>query len=380
MPDHILIDAREKHAPRAAWSRRLLGLPVLSRAIKAARRAGFSAVTVLTDPEADISDASGPGVAGADMITAAGIGNGLATPAIYMRADVLAETGWLGQAITAPIEAGIALPFGAGVAVCGEGATLDAMLDASAAATGGAGGPTMVLQAANDWPAAERRLLASLVKETDGFMARHFARPISLWLSRGLARTAMTPNAMTMISLMIGLAAAPFFLSSSPWFQIVGGLLFVAHSVIDGCDGELARLKFTESRFGGLLDFWSDNIVHVAVFACMGAGWMTAEAALWPIWIAIPAVAGTAGSAVTVYWLTLRGKRNDGPVYTSVASGPGDGLTKLLDELSRRDFIYLVFVLSLFGKAAWFLIPTAIGAPIFLGLVLVSAWRARPDR
>ena len=46
-------------------------------------------------------------------------------------------------------------------------------------------------------------------------------------------------------------------------------------------------------------------------------------------------------------------------------------MTKLLDDLSRRDFIYLVFGLSVFGKANWFLALAGIGAPVFLLLVLV---------
>src|SRR2546426_3192414 len=38
----------------------------------------------------------------------------------------------------------------------------------------------------------------------------------------------------------------------------------LAHSILDGCDGELARLKFQHSRWGAVLDFWCDNVVHVA--------------------------------------------------------------------------------------------------------------------
>jgi protein-S-isoprenylcysteine O-methyltransferase Ste14 len=45
----------------------------------------------------------------------------------------------------------------------------------------------------------------------------------------------------------------------------------------------------------------------------------------------------------------------------------------MLDSLSRRDFIYLVLLLSLFGKAAWFLTLAAIGAPIFFVMLLVVA-------
>jgi 1L-myo-inositol 1-phosphate cytidylyltransferase / CDP-L-myo-inositol myo-inositolphosphotransferase len=142
----------------------------------------------------------------------------------------------------------------------------------------------------------------------------------------------------------------------------------------------LARLTFRETRLGGLLDFFSDNLVHVAIFTCMAVGWFFAEAASWPLILGASAVLGTAGSAGAVYWLTLRKKTAAGPVYTSVSDGPPRKLTKVLDALSRRDFVYLVLVLSVFGKANWFLALTAVGAPVFLFLVLWTANRDAQQR
>jgi len=40
-------------------------------------------------------------------------------------------------------------------------------------------------------------------------------------------------------------------------------------------------------------------------------------------------------------------------------------LTEILDAVARRDFIYLVMVLSLFGKGYWFLAAAAVGTPGF---------------
>ena len=103
-------------------------------------------------------------------------------------------------------------------------------------------------------------------------MSRHFERRISLAVTRRLAWTSITPNAMTLVSLAVGLSSAPFFLSARPAWQLLGALIFLTHSILDGCDGELARLKFLESPRGAMLDFWGDNVVHVAVFACMAGG------------------------------------------------------------------------------------------------------------
>jgi 1L-myo-inositol 1-phosphate cytidylyltransferase / CDP-L-myo-inositol myo-inositolphosphotransferase len=236
----------------------------------------------------------------------------------------------------------------------------------------------MVVVTMDDVDAAERRLLRSVVKETDGFMARHVERPISLAISRRLCATRVTPNQMTLVSLAIGLASAPFFLSASAAWQTLGALLFLAHSILDGCDGELARLRFQESRWGGVFDFWVDNVVHGVTFACMALGWSRASGSILPLWFGAAAVLGTVGSAGFVFWGVIRRKAAAGPVYTSVSTAPNRPLARVLDALSRRDFIYLVLALALFGKVSWFLLLAAFGAPIFFFLVLVLAWREGP--
>ncbi len=139
----------------------------------------------------------------------------------------------------------------------------------------------------------------------------------------------------------------------------------------------MARLKFQESRYGGLLDFWGDNVVHVAIFGCMAIGWALSAAATWPLWLGAAAIIGTLGSASFVYWRQLRAKEGSGPLFTSVSAVPDDRLAGVLDAASRRDFIYLVPILALFGKASWLLLLAAIGAPIFFLLLVFLAVRER---
>ena len=127
---------------------------------------------------------------------------------------------------------------------------------------------------------------------------------------------------MSLISVAVGLCGAPFFLSERASLQTIGALLFLAHSILDGCDGELARLKFEESRWGGVLDFWGDNVVHVVVFACMAIGWSLAAGAGWPLLLGAAAVIGTLGSAGLVYWRLMRGKDDSGARFTSVSTEP----------------------------------------------------------
>ncbi|MGH7356818.1 MAG: CDP-alcohol phosphatidyltransferase family protein, partial [Candidatus Rokuibacteriota bacterium] len=215
---------------------------------------------------------------------------------------------------------------------------------------------------------AERWLLRSLIKQNEGFMSRHFERRISLAITRRLAPTRVTPNAMTLVSLAVGLAGALCFVSPTAAWQLTGALLFLAHSILDGCDGELARLRFQESRWGAILDFWGDNLVHLAFFMGVAVGWSREAVAAWPL--AIGAVAGLAGLGSATL-LAERTMRDEAP-------GAGAAWTaRLQAALANRDFIYAVVALSAFGKAKWFLAMAAIGAPVFL---LLSLFTVRTSR
>jgi phosphatidylglycerophosphate synthase len=183
---------------------------------------------------------------------------------------------------------------------------------------------------------------------------------------------------MTAVSVGIGVLGALFFLSSTPVYQLTGALLFLLHSILDGCDGEIARLKYLESRWGGILDFWGDNVVHSAVFACIGLGWQMAIETFFPLALVMSAVIGTLLSAGFVYRQTMRDKTSGGPLFTSItASDAPSRLSTLADSLAKRDFIYLVVILSAFGKARWFLVLAAIGAPLFFFILLWSSHRER---
>jgi len=220
----------------------------------------------------------------------------------------------------------------------------------------------------------ERALFSSLVKETEGFMSRHVERRLSLALSRRLVNTRVTPNQMTLVSVFIGLFGALLIALGGRGWQTAGALLFLAHSILDGCDGEIARIKFMESRLGGILDFWGDNVVHAAVFYAIGHAWWRATGSPWPLVPAALAVTGTFAAASLVYLKTMRARKSGGPMYSSLApDGDRSAMARMADYLSRRDFIYLVVILAAFGHLNWFLLLTAVGAPVF-SLVLARMY------
>jgi 1L-myo-inositol 1-phosphate cytidylyltransferase / CDP-L-myo-inositol myo-inositolphosphotransferase len=375
----------------------ILGLSLIQRTTLAAHRAGYAQVFLLGG-----GARKAPGIAPVADWTSLAASLSSAPPAslIITPAAILAEGDWLERLASARIE-----PAGWGtipnrivmLPAASVSEAADALDQGSAARDLGevearlasrfglparililAAIDPMIVETAADVSVAERRLLKSLVKDTDGFMARHVERPISLQISRRLAGTAITPNQMSLISVAVGICGGPFFLSSRPLMQTIGAVLFLAHSILDGCDGELARLKFQQSRWGGVLDFWGDNVVHTVIFACMGISWSLSADSTWPLALGAGAVLGTLGSAGFVYWRLMRLKDGDETMFTSVSDAPERPLTRLLDSASRRDFIYLVILLALFGRSNWFLVMAAIGAPIYFFLVLFAS-RQQPS-
>jgi CDP-L-myo-inositol myo-inositolphosphotransferase len=112
---------------------------------------------------------------------------------------------------------------------------------------------------------AEKLLLDRLPKTTDGPVSRHLNRPLSKRISRHLVRTSITPNQISLFCFGVSALAAGLFAMGGHLLLALGAVLAQFASVIDGCDGEVARLKLRESSFGGwfdaVLDRYADAIL-----------------------------------------------------------------------------------------------------------------------
>ena len=98
----------------------------------------------------------------------------------------------------------------------------------------------------------------------DGLVSRYLNRPVSRPISRWLTRTPVTPNQVSVVSFAAALAAMGLFINGN---NILAGLVIQASSIIDGVDGDLARLKSMATNFGGFFDAVLDRYADVAIFA-----------------------------------------------------------------------------------------------------------------
>lgn len=132
---------------------------------------------------------------------------------------------------------------------------------------------------------AELLICNKLKKDTDGPVARILNRPISLRLSKLLLKTGITPNQISILSTVIGLVGASFFFNGEYFYLILGGILIHIHSIVDGCDGEVARLKLRQSKYGGWLDSVLDRYVDAAIILGLAYGYwsMTGDTTIWII-------------------------------------------------------------------------------------------------
>lgn len=134
-----------------------------------------------------------------------------------------------------------------------------------------------------------RVLLDAAVKGSDGFFTTFFVSPYSKYIARFAARRGWTPNAVSTVSLVIGVAAAASFAAGTRASLIVGALLLQISFTVDCVDGQLARYTRTFSRLGGWLDSVFDRAKEYLVYAGLAVGssrgfgedvWLLAAAAL----------------------------------------------------------------------------------------------------
>ena len=118
---------------------------------------------------------------------------------------------------------------------------------------------------------AEKKLESWLVKPTDGIFAR-MNRKVSIPISRQLIKFPITPNMVSLFTLGVSFASGLYFGLGGYWNALIGAVLSVWASILDGCDGEVARLKLQASDFGCWLDTICDYLYYIFIFVGMTVG------------------------------------------------------------------------------------------------------------
>ena len=144
---------------------------------------------------------------------------------------------------------------------------------------------------------AEWALIRRMNKSYEGPVDALINWRFSMRITRLLARRslAITPNHVTIVAILVGLAAS-VFASRGQWLTFaIAGVLLELNSILDSCDGELARLRYQFSKVGQWLDNLADDVVDNLFLVAVGYG----IGGVWQ-WLGIAA----AGARVTVSLVT----------------------------------------------------------------------------
>jgi 1L-myo-inositol 1-phosphate cytidylyltransferase / CDP-L-myo-inositol myo-inositolphosphotransferase len=131
-------------------------------------------------------------------------------------------------------------------------------------------------------------------------------------------------------------------------------------------DGEVARLKLMETRFGHYLDITTDNLVHLAVFVGIAYGQYNETESVLYIWALWALLGGFLLCVLAVYHCIL--------CEDEATLKQSPRVLRLMEMVTNRDFAYLLAFLALVDRLHWFVIGASLGTYAFAaGLWFLSS-------
>jgi CDP-L-myo-inositol myo-inositolphosphotransferase len=208
-----------------------------------------------------------------------------------------------------------------------------------------------------DDPAAFRKAEQALLKRlrdkpNDGPVAHYLNRPLSVRISRYLVQRDVTPNQISLFSFLCSLLAAGLFALGGYFALLLGGVVAQFASVIDGCDGEVARLKYQSSDFGGWFDAVLDR--YADAFLLFGLTWhlLAVEVNGWILFVGFMAIIGS-------FMLSYTADKYDNLMRDRIRAGGKAGL-----RMGRDVRVFLIFL----GAVANMVLPVLVLIAVVMNL------------
>ena len=182
---------------------------------------------------------------------------------------------------------------------------------------------------------------------------------VGRWLIRPLVNTPVTPNHLTTLRLLTGIAAAVAFAMGDYFWTVWGGVLYAFSALLDRADGELARLSGKMSVGGHWFDLYADSLVNVALFIGIGIGLTESVLGHWAWKMGL--LSGF--SIAATFWIVFR--LHESGSHPSEAFNYPDGFD--LD-----DSLFLVCIFAWLDGLLPLLIAASGCAPLFL---MFASWQ-----
>jgi phosphatidylglycerophosphate synthase len=168
-----------------------------------------------------------------------------------------------------------------------------------------------------------------------------------------LVNTPVTPNHLTILRLITGIAACTSFAVGSQECNLWGGILWIISAFLDRADGELARVSGKTSEWGHKFDYFCDVTVTSLFFLGIGIGLRDSSLGYWAIVTGISASAGVVAAEILAEIIDQAQKDTGEKAYAGFAGFDFD------------DVLYLFAPIVWLGWHYPFLIGASVGAPIF---------------
>ena len=179
------------------------------------------------------------------------------------------------------------------------------------------------------------------------------------WLIRPLVNTPVTPNHLTTLRLLTGIAAAVAFAMGDYFWTVWGGALYAVSALLDRADGELAKLSGKSSNWGHWYDLYCDSIVNVVLFVGIGIGLTEGVLGHWAWKMGV-----LSGLSIAItFWIVFR--LHESGNHPSEAFNYPDGFD--LD-----DSLFLVCIFAWFDGLLPLLIAASVCAPL---LLIFASWQ-----
>jgi phosphatidylglycerophosphate synthase len=219
-------------------------------------------------------------------------------------------------------------------------------------------------------------------KPQDGFVSRFLNRPISSRITCLLVKFPIHPNAFTTFIFVLPLIAGVFLHRGDYLSILIGAAIFQVFSILDGCDGEIARARNLESKFGERLDNLCDLLGSLIYVLALGSGvHHSTEGIICALLITANELLLRWGTGAT--WVASENlhesfyARHHGMIGHSGLLDLGERFVWWLFQLTKRDIAIFVFLLlALLNLANWILHLWALAAGASLVISVIATARA----
>ena len=175
---------------------------------------------------------------------------------------------------------------------------------------------------------------------------------LARWLITPLVHTRVSPNHLTTVRLLVGVAGIVAFMPGSYLWSNIGALLFVLSNFLDHTDGELARLSGKMSRAGHIYDLASDALIHVLLFAAIGFGLSGGPLGQWAVLLGV--LTGCAVSFIFSMRMVIENRLGKAGTQLSRVGG-----------FETEDVLYLMPLVTLSNSLQPFLLASAVGSLLY---------------